>query len=258
MGNSAVGANDTDRPDNGWGGGAFQCSLNNCLLATNSALDRTGGAHQCNLTNCTLVGNYADVFGGAVASELNNCIVYSNLDAFDEGNNFGPDCIINYCCTFPFPANGFGNITNAPLFVDPAGGDLHLQSNSACINAGNNEYVTATTDLDGNPRILGGRVDIGAYEFASPELLVQHLTELVNQSSLSAKQPLLATLEAALASVRKGNPVSAVNQLRGFQNKVNAQVEPLDPALAATLIQSAQETSDALAAGNFASRPHGQ
>ncbi len=49
-----------------------------------------------------------------------------------------------------------------PLFV--GGGDYHLTANSPCVNAGNNDGVTATEDLGGAPRVQGGRVDMGAYE----------------------------------------------------------------------------------------------
>jgi hypothetical protein len=51
------------------------------------------------------------------------------------------------------------------LFIDYDNGNLHLQTNSSCINAGNNAYVTNATDLDGNPRVVSGTVDIGAYEY---------------------------------------------------------------------------------------------
>ena len=97
------------------------------------------------------------------------------------GNYYG--VTLNHCCTTPQPGNGgvdgtqagVGNITNAPLFVDTNGwSDLRLQSNSPCINAGNNSYVTAATDLDGNPRIAGGTVDIGAYEFQSPASMISY------------------------------------------------------------------------------------
>ena len=73
-------------------------------------------------------------------------------------------------------------------------------------------------------------------------------------------RPLVATLSAALASVGRGNRVSAMNQLQAFQNKVRAQVVPSDPALAATFIQAAQDIIDVLSGGNIsaASRPHGR
>ena len=60
---------------------------------------------------------------------------------------------------------GAGNFTNAPNFVNEAAGNFRLQTNSPCINAGNNAYVTSSTDLDGRPRIVGGTVDLGTYEF---------------------------------------------------------------------------------------------
>jgi hypothetical protein len=62
-------------------------------------------------------------------------------------------------------APGAGNITNNPVFVDFPNGNMRLQSNSPCINAGNNSYVQTSTDLDGNPRIINGTVDMGAYEY---------------------------------------------------------------------------------------------
>jgi len=100
--------------------------------------------------------------GGARFGTLNNCIVYFNTAS--DGTNYS-ESSLNFSCTAPLPTNGIGNIDLDPLFVDTNGwSDLRLQSNSPCINAGNNAYVTDPTDLDGNPRIIGGTVDMGAYE----------------------------------------------------------------------------------------------
>jgi hypothetical protein len=159
-----------------WGGGAYHATLNNCTLTGNWAQgDRGygGGAFYSTLNNCTLTGNSADLGGGALGT-LNNCIVYFNTARV--GANYGDSTweTLNYCCTTPLPTGGFGNITNAPLFVDYAAGNLRLQSNSPCINAGLNASAPGPTDLDGLPRIVRGTVDIGAYEFQGPGSVISY------------------------------------------------------------------------------------
>jgi PKD repeat protein len=165
----------------------YNSCFNNCLFTGNAAT--YGGAvaavSYCGevfLNNCTVCGNSASFQGGGLESFTSpfmpmyapsivlasNCIVYGNTAP--TGSNYFANGILtlNYCCTAPLPSGGINNFTNDPLFMNPAAGDYHLQSNSPCINAGNNYYVTSTTDLDGNARIVGGTVDIGAYEFQSP------------------------------------------------------------------------------------------
>jgi hypothetical protein len=87
----------------------------------------------------------------------------------------------------------------------------------------------------------------------------QQLLALVSDGAPRAR-PLAATLSAALASIDRGNRVSAVNQLLAFQNKVQAQLGPIDSALAADCAQQAQGIIGALTAGgdNPGGRPHGK
>jgi len=66
------------------------------------------------------------------------------------------------------------------------------------------------------------------------------------QTEWRRSQPQVATLRAALHAIERGDEIPAINQLRAFQNKVRAQVGRLDPALAASLIEMAQEIIDAL------------
>ena len=158
------------------GGGASASTLNKCLVVGNAATGDYsigGGVAFSLVNNCTLTGNSAGTGGGAWHSTLRNCIVYYNSDVFGYANHGG--CTFNNSCTTPAPESGIGNITNAPLFVDTNGwSNLRLQSNSPCINAGNNAYVTAATDLDGLPRIAGGTADMGAYEFQSPASTISY------------------------------------------------------------------------------------
>ena len=76
--------------------------------------------------------------------------------------------------SIPGVIDGGNNLDSDPLFVtpvDPAtapttSGNLRLKAGSPAIDAGDPNAVPAsvTTDLDGNPRMLNGKVDIGAHQ----------------------------------------------------------------------------------------------
>ncbi len=76
---------------------------------------------------------------------------------------------------------------------------------------------------------------------------LDRLIQTVSQSGLSHLRPLLASLEAAQGSVARGHPTPAINQLRAFQNKVQAQVAPSEPSWANRFNQAAQQIINALA-----------
>lgn len=58
-----------------------------------------------------------------------------------------------------------GNISAHPLFVNPAAGDYHLQASSPSVEPGTNDAPDLPpTDLDGDPRVVGPRVDQGVDE----------------------------------------------------------------------------------------------
>ncbi len=156
------------------GGGALYSTLNNCALSGNIS-EFGGGANGCTLNNCTLTGNTAYFDGGGANNcTLNNSIVWFNACLWGGAVDYTASSALYFCCAPPPATNGVGNISFAPAFSSQAGGDLHLQSNSPCINMGSNTYVNAASDLDGNPRIFQGTVDMGAYEYqtAVPTLVL--------------------------------------------------------------------------------------
>lgn len=62
--------------------------------------------------------------------------------------------------------NQNGNISANPKFVNPSKRNYQLQVGSAAINAGTNSAPDLPKkDLAGHPRIVGGTIDMGAYEY---------------------------------------------------------------------------------------------
>ncbi|MHC4086950.1 MAG: choice-of-anchor Q domain-containing protein, partial [Planctomycetota bacterium] len=150
------------------------------LIVANDAKDN--GAIQSWATNCdltisnnTIVGNVAEFTSGGIDIEdtintaITNCIIWGNRDqngTIESSQITGSST--NYSCIQGWTGalGGTGNIGDDPLFADPDNDDYHLRWDSACINTGDPDYIPEPneTDLDGKPRVIGGRIDMGAYE----------------------------------------------------------------------------------------------
>jgi hypothetical protein len=173
--------------------------LEDSLFSGNSAGGSGGGLHVyaygvAAINRCTFTGNAAGSYGSGIYGWVEASVVLSDSIVWGNSSDdwFGADTMRFSCSSSTAP--GSGNITADPLFVrnpddggdgwadDPGTpedesanndyGDLHLRSDSPCIDAGDPSFAAqpGETDLDGNPRVLDGdgdgqaRVDMGADE----------------------------------------------------------------------------------------------
>ncbi|MHC4622373.1 MAG: FG-GAP-like repeat-containing protein [Planctomycetota bacterium] len=157
-------------------------TVENCVFGRNCAGDNGGCLFiyydsSATLRNCTFCENSAT--NGRVlvcytwhpehppsSAELTNCILWDGGD--EIWKNDSSTISVSYSDVQGCHA-GEGNIDADPLFVAPGRNDCHLLAGSPCINAGDpaGDY-SGQTDIDGERRVAGGRVDMGADEFMGP------------------------------------------------------------------------------------------
>ena len=154
-------------------------TISNNTITGNTASD--GGGIYCYssspiIVNNTIVGNIADLAGGiSCIDSTSPTMIANNIVAFNSSGIRGSDllptlrnnCVFNpdgydYSGVTP----GVGDIAADPRLLAAGYGDIHLMPNSPCINAGLDDVVRpGSMDVDGQPRINGMHVDIGADEF---------------------------------------------------------------------------------------------
>ncbi|MGI6402336.1 MAG: choice-of-anchor Q domain-containing protein [Thermoguttaceae bacterium] len=205
--NSLMTENETD-PTRGFGG----------------AICMNGG--QAYIYNTTITANSAAVYGGIF--ELNGLVVLANSIIAQNG---GAQNVDVYAANLEATNNLIGSmdpwasrngvsgnivgvVTNPvdPLFTDPAHGDYTLQPGSLAINAGVNQYaygpdgVRLKYDLNANDRIIGGVVDMGAFESGFqdvPSTVVTTLNDVVDQTD-----GLVSLREAIAYAQQYGTPIT--------------------------------------------------
>jgi predicted outer membrane repeat protein len=185
------------------GGGAIFCygtpTISNNKFSNNSSLK--GGAIYCTgaspkIINNTFSNNIASYGGvlyctGSSSPNIINSVMWDNnalvvgqqiyLDDENSDPNFtycniqGGLSNIGLNNNIFFIGTFIHNIDKDPHFVNPSLGsglkynglnsDLSLQSNSPCINSGNQIGIYPSFDINGDVRIVDNLIDIGAYEY---------------------------------------------------------------------------------------------
>lgn len=148
---------------NSRGGGAYckdQVVFRNNTVVGNLAQNQAGGVY---VRDWVAVSSNVIAFAASLEEfyvEPGSTLVTARYNCIfsPDGQFFGGDAesIVN---------NGQGNLLLDPLLEDDG---FHLSPASPCANAGDPVFVPVEdeTDVDGEPRVIDGRVEIGADEIA--------------------------------------------------------------------------------------------
>jgi predicted outer membrane repeat protein len=171
----------------------------------------TSSPSKLTVTNCTLSGNFAlcggGIYSGSTGFVIANSVLWDNKDYDRHGTvqsaqiyynlDYTPNVVFSCIqdddpndLDIPFGEAANNNIDDNPMFVrepndggDGWGqggnddfGDLHLRRGSPCIDSGccaSLPYGSERTDIDGQARIMNGRIEMGADEFYAPLIVVK-------------------------------------------------------------------------------------
>lgn len=216
----------------------YEVRISNALF-NNNIVKHYGGAMAMATTspliqNVTMANNYCVGAGGGAMqfySEarpvFKNCIIWGNdwlggSGAITDGSQifvWGSDCAPEfyntlieggfkqihgnqYVAVYDFPTM----LEVDPLFIDTVARNFQLQTDSPAINSGTIDttgLMMPATDLLGNPRIVGSRVDMGCYESS-----VTYVNKIKSQDNNLKIFP---------------NPLTS-NSVCSFENKTASQV----------------------------------
>lgn len=243
-----------------YGGGIYvvygSLAVSESTISYNSATKFGGGIYNVSggleFSESTLAYNSAATAGGIGSYVPTHSILHNALVADNYLRNVNPlspsdlDGTFDAGSSYNLIGDGSGNLDGAlgnllgtssdPL--DPKLGPLQnnggrtwthaLLAGSPAFNAGDPGFTGGLYDQRGPgfARIVEGRIDIGAFEVqaaaAQLAVLTHNLPALVSEGTLRAGvgRSLAAKLDAALASLDRGNAIAAVHQVKAFIGQV--------------------------------------
>jgi hypothetical protein len=228
-------------------------TVTSCAIVGNggTGIESSGLGNHPMIRNCTIAENkvYGANSGDMCRAYITSSIVWGNLEGAIEGSILVGFSDIEGDCL------GFENINIDPCFVSPGywvdaddgsivvdpnepnavwiPGDYHLLPGSPCINTGYWDYpiVPNETDLDGRPRVIGGRIDMGAYEFVPPiEVVMKFTPQALNPGSQGrwVKAHFVLPEEFTVEDVDTNSPARIIEPFRVESEYINVFVNEED------------------------------
>ncbi|MCI0744185.1 MAG: HYR domain-containing protein, partial [Verrucomicrobia subdivision 3 bacterium] len=205
---------------------------------TCASTDGAGNANSCTFTVTVQPGGGNRPPTGCVASVLPAACVISNDTAVLVISANGADTCVNLAGGAVDPDGDALTFTWQIGGTNVAAGALV----NLCLPLGCHTITMVASDGQAScSSVIELCVDTGEGAVASCVLLVDS-TDLGGRN----KRPLFATLKAAMASFANGNLNAALGQLGAFQNKVQAQIAPSNPAAAEAFISCAEQIVEAV------------
>jgi parallel beta-helix repeat protein len=182
-------------------GSAISCFASSSPMIANNTLDGNTGRYvggiYCGFSSATIANNTITCNrGGGISCAYEssptivNTIVAFNSTGIDTDGSSAPT--LRYNCVYANMTYNYSGMsdptgTNGNISADPklpgvryGDNDWHIQPDSPCVNAGDDSVVQpGWVDIDGQPRVQGSHVDIGADESdgtawpANPHVIVR-------------------------------------------------------------------------------------
>ena len=220
-----------------YGGGIYanSSSVSNCTVSNCSAASAGGGIYagssyvsNCSVSNCSAASAGGGIYAGSFS--INNCASSNNLSNGITGSGISISGASSANCISPdinlaylHPTSFIGIATTEAQKQELLTADWHLKAGSPCINAGttiglSQDFLNGK-DLDNHPRVLYGTIDIGAYEFMSPNIQTVQIPISENFDAISDWSQ--SQLFAYTILTNSNNIWTLINQKAVFNWQVN-------------------------------------